>query len=164
MVLDSITEWRRPERGAARRYFAPQATASPCLNLHNLKKCHRIRICHRAGKVALYAKLVRRLVSAGMVKLQKHAPLVINGLFAVPKGDDQQRLIVDCRRANYAMAEPPAVNLPSSASLVRLQKAVRWAAKANLSNYLPLAAQSSMVYSIIWFACAARAFGDGRSY
>lgn len=67
-----------------------------------------------------YAPLLRRLCHAGIVTFVRQ-PLVVNGLFAVPKsGGDRQRLIIDARWANHLFPEPPSPDLPSPTELGRL--------------------------------------------
>ena len=55
-----------------------------------------------------YLVLLRRMFAAGMLD-STLVPLAVNDLFAVPKGDNQQRLIIDARPAN----ESPHVSLPT---------------------------------------------------
>lgn len=66
-----------------------------------------------------YESLIRRLVDCGLVQLQKQRPTVVNGIFAVPKGE-KQRLIIDARNANTLFSDPPDVDLPSPALLADL--------------------------------------------
>jgi hypothetical protein len=65
-----------------------------------------------------YPKLIQLLVDIGMVELRKCAPTVINGVFAVPKDEQSQRLIIDARRANLFFCQPDHVDLPSPAMFV----------------------------------------------
>ena len=57
-----------------------------------------------------YSKLCDELFIRGMITFKKDAK-VINGLFAVPKQDDVQRLIADLRKANSHFAVPAKVTL-----------------------------------------------------
>ena len=63
------------------------------------------------GSHSEYVKLVSRLLSIGMVSLTSH-PKVINGVFAVPKDTEQDRLIIDAVFANAWFTIPPKVKLP----------------------------------------------------
>ena len=66
-------------------------------------------------------KLYKRMHACGMIEWSKEKPLVVNGLFAVPKGDDgQQRLIIDGRYANEVFDDAPHVSLPSPELLAKL--------------------------------------------
>jgi hypothetical protein len=67
-----------------------------------------------------YAKLIRRLIALGMVRLSRHA-LVVNGIFCVPKDSHWLRLIVDCRRANAVFADPAPLSLPTPDILAALR-------------------------------------------
>ncbi len=53
------------------------------------------------------------LARKDLVKLQESMALVINGVFAVKKGEVGQRLIIDARNANRMFPEPPKVELPN---------------------------------------------------
>ena len=59
-----------------------------------------------------YLALLRRMIDCNMLDFTT-SPRAVNGLFAVPKGDDQQRLIVDARPANEAFVDSPHVSLPT---------------------------------------------------
>jgi hypothetical protein len=65
-----------------------------------------------------YAPLLRRMFQAGMLDFTDQ-PRVVNGMFAVPKGD-KLRLIIDCRRLNDMVRDPAPVSLPSPASIANL--------------------------------------------
>jgi hypothetical protein len=74
-------------------YSAP----SSALLLNEPRRVNRVpRIF---GSHSEYVKLVRRLLSVGMVSITMH-PKVINGVFAVPKDSDSDRLIIDAVFAN----------------------------------------------------------------
>lgn len=72
----------------------------------------RVRRCFLV-KDGHYPRLLQRMDSCGMLAWSTVAPEVVNGLFAVPKGDGGQRLIIDARRANALFADPACVALPS---------------------------------------------------
>jgi len=60
-----------------------------------------------------YHALIMRLEANSLVKLVATRPRIINGIFAVTKGEGKQRLIIDARRANLQFKEPPKVKLPT---------------------------------------------------
>jgi hypothetical protein len=75
-----------------------------------------------------------------MVTFTTVAPPVVNGLFAVPKGPSEQRLIVDARPANALFAPPADAAMPTpdlAAGLELDEEAARplHAAKVDLSNF-----------------------------
>ncbi len=67
-----------------------------------------------------YPRLIRRLLDAGIISMQFVKPLCVNGLFAVRKDADSDRLIFDGRRANAFFLPPPSPNLPSPTDLADL--------------------------------------------
>ncbi len=83
-----------------------------------------------------YVALIRRMMGLGMVSLVRE-PVVVNGLFAVPKGG-KQRLIIDARPANALFPPPPHTDLPTPdliASLVVPSDVPLFAAKCDLSDF-----------------------------
>lgn len=84
-----------------------------------------------------YLALLRRMRTVGMVGFTGQ-PKVVNGVFCVPKGTDELRLIVDARPANEAFADPPRVALPTPDVLARLRVPEGlsfFSAKADLDNF-----------------------------
>ena len=84
-----------------------------------------------------WTKLVCRLQSIGMVKLTAE-PLVVNGVFGVPKDESSIRLIVDARPANRALRDPARVCLPTPdilASMVAPADEPFCVAKVDLNNF-----------------------------
>ena len=84
-----------------------------------------------------YLCLLRRMRDAGMVGFTGQ-PKIVNGIFCVPKGTDELRLIIDARPANEAFADPPHVALPTPDVLARLRVPdgmTFFSAKADLDNY-----------------------------
>jgi hypothetical protein len=67
-----------------------------------------------------YVQLVHRMLRLGMLQFTT-APQCVNGLFGVPKGDDETRLILDARAANCYFVDSPHVQLPSPSHLAQLQ-------------------------------------------
>jgi hypothetical protein len=97
----------------------------------------------KAPRTALLAapdewlKLVRRLFALGMVEFTDQ-PKVVCGVFAVPKSDSTDRLIIDARPANVVFADPEPVRLPTPDLLARLcTDGTRpfFVAKVDLDNY-----------------------------
>ena len=72
----------------------------------------------------LYHRVLMRLRESGMIDVvpSGEAGAVIErvGIFAVPKKDGRQRLVVDCRRANCWFADHPKAHLPTCAAYSRL--------------------------------------------
>ena len=58
-----------------------------------------------------YAPFCRRLAECNMCLFRDSPPLVTNGVFAVPKGSDAQRFIVDMRPGNACFKPPDSVLL-----------------------------------------------------
>lgn len=90
------------------------------------------------GQHSEYVALVRRMHALHMVSFTSH-PLVINGVFAVPKDEHSDRLIIDARAANLVFTDPPKVELPTPDLLAQLtvadpQRPV-FVAKADLDNF-----------------------------
>lgn len=83
-----------------------------------------------------YPKLLKRMAACGMITFTAHRPAIVNGLFAVPKPDGTQRLIIDARRTNAAFGDPPSVSLPTPDILARLEATSDFVvAKADASDY-----------------------------
>jgi len=84
-----------------------------------------------------YAKLIRRMEAVGMIAWTT-APQCVNGLFAVPKPDGSQRVIIDARPANMRFTQPPRVRLPTPTHLAQMQTTpdgILHVAKMDLSNF-----------------------------
>jgi hypothetical protein len=67
-----------------------------------------------------YIKTIFRLSQLGMVEFTEN-PKVVNGVFGVPKGENQIRLIIDARPANSVFMDSPKVELPTPDILSDLQ-------------------------------------------
>jgi hypothetical protein len=66
------------------------------------------------------------------------APLAVNGVFAVAKDADADRLIIDAQPCNRLFVESPHVSLPGPSHLVQLQlppETPMFVAKTDLSNF-----------------------------
>jgi hypothetical protein len=90
------------------------------------------------GSHSEYVKLIKRLLAVGMVSLTTH-PKVINGVFAVPKDAEEDRLIIDAVFANAWFATPAKVQLPDPSHLAKVQCDPKhgpiYVAKSDLSNF-----------------------------
>lgn len=89
------------------------------------------------GSAAEYLKLVTSLYHLGMVSFTTD-PKCVNGIFAVPKPDGTQRIIIDAQPANLHFTAAPYVSLPSPSHLARLRvkpKRKLYVAKMDLSNF-----------------------------
>lgn len=102
-----------------------------CNALANTRRCMMI-------KDGGYEDLVTKLVLKGVVELSSDEPLEINGLFAVPKDGDKQRLILDARRGNLHFKPPEDPELPHPGLFTQLQKEATqdlWIGKLDLDNF-----------------------------
>ena len=61
------------------------------------------------GSSTEYAKVLLRLDESGMLDWLEEPPMCYNGLFAVNKDSNHDRLIIDARPANLYFHEPPAL-------------------------------------------------------
>ena len=114
----------------AARYSSPQQLRSKAVPS---RKPH----CAFLIKDGHYARLLRRMDACGMLAWTDKPPEVVNGLFAVPKPDGTQRLIIDARRANALFEDPEPVQLPTPDLLANLetQGEALHVAKADLSDF-----------------------------
>jgi hypothetical protein len=79
--------------------------------------------------------VVRRMTARGMVAFTT-TPTCVNGVFAAPKGEGRQRLIIDARPANALFAEPPMVELPSPEIIAQLEAPGEFfVGKVDLDNF-----------------------------
>lgn len=90
-----------------------------------------------SGSRSEYIRLLLRMQAVGMIAFTR-APKAVNGLFAVEKDADADRLIIDAQPANRLFADPPHVSLPNPSHLVQLQVEAgskMYLAKSDLSNF-----------------------------
>lgn len=102
--------------------------------LHNNKMPPSAKVL---GSQQQYTRLIQRMYEVGMVGFTTR-PLCVNGVFAVPKADGAQRIIIDAQPCNLHFREPPYVRLPSPTHLARLRvdsSATLHLAKLDLSNF-----------------------------
>ena len=121
--------------------FLPADMANSLRDPSSLLKDRPLTVAHTAPACVMvreghYAKLLTRMATSGMIKWSAQRPVMVNGLFAVPKPDGTQRLIIDARRANEAFVDPPHVSLPTPDLLSLLEADNRFVvAKADVSDY-----------------------------
>ena len=92
----------------------------------------KLLLCPRVEYVAL----VRRMMLCGMVTLDL-VPYVVNGVFALAKGDKQQ-LIINAVPANRQFVEPPHIDLPGPdvlASIVVPEGRTLYVGKCDLKDF-----------------------------
>ena len=110
---------------------------------HDMRQRQRIRDGKRLpaamvhGERHEYTKLIRRMLAIRMLSITD-SPRVVNGIFAVHKDADYDRLIIDARFANDWFVEPPKTPLPTPAHVVQLRlppSEQLQNGKADISNY-----------------------------
>ena len=73
-----------------------------------------------------YHRFVRRLYKCGMIDFDGGGDVACEiGLFAVTKKGHKQRLVLDCRTANFYFTDPLATCLPTAAGHSRLTLSTR---------------------------------------
>ena len=72
-----------------------------------------------AGSRSEYLRLVKRMNDLGMLSFTA-APKAVNGVFAVAKDADADRLIIDAQPANRLFVDSPHVALPGPSHLVQM--------------------------------------------
>ena len=111
-------------------YAAPEHLLRP---LDQVRPASRVFMCSRTE----YAALVSRMLERGMLHFTS-SPRVVNGLFAVEKGEGMQRLIIDARPVNALMVDSPYVDLPSPDLITNFSVpagSTLYAAKVDLDNF-----------------------------
>ncbi len=114
----------------AAAYSSPNAVLRPYAEV---QPASRVFMCSRGE----YVTLLARMRALGMLHFTT-TPRVVNGLFAVDKGDGAQRLIIDARPANAAFVDSPHVALPSPDLLTHFTipaGSTLYAAKVDLDNF-----------------------------
>jgi hypothetical protein len=123
--------------GVAMLYAGPQHLLLPSVDAQQRISAAHLRRPRVLAAPGQYVALVERMAAVGMLTFTT-SPLCVNGLFGVPKGTDQQRLILDARRANCYFIDPPSVELPSPSHLAALRTVSPlpfYVAKLDLSNF-----------------------------
>ena len=114
----------------------PQLLRSAAV-VHTLNFTHPLRAPRVAGSRAEYVQLVGRMQRVGMLGFTA-APLAVNGVFAVAKDSESDRLIIDAQPANRLFIDSPHVSLPGPSHLVQLHVpagCTMYTAKSDLSNF-----------------------------
>jgi hypothetical protein len=124
----------------ALRYDGPSSAAAlarPLADILRLDAEQPLAPARIAGSRAQYVLLVGRMLTAGMLGFTS-APCAVNGVFAVHKDADADRLIIDARPANRLFVDSPHVELANPSHLVQLQVppgARMYTGKSDLSNF-----------------------------
>lgn len=90
-----------------------------------------------AGSRSEYVLLIGRMHARGMSAFTGQ-PRCVNGVFAVGKDAESDRLIIDAQPANRQFVDPPHVTLPDPSHLVQLRLPegfILYVGKSDLSNY-----------------------------
>jgi hypothetical protein len=109
-------------------------SSTAVLTMDFLKPLRKPRV---AGSRSEYVRLVARMKSLGMLGFTA-APKAVNGVFAVGKDRETDRLIIDAQPANRLFVDSPHVNLPSPSHLVQMAVPAGEAmssGKSDMSNF-----------------------------
>jgi hypothetical protein len=109
-------------------------SSTAVLTMDFVKPLRRPRV---AGSRAEYVRLVARMARIGMLAFTA-APKAVNGVFAVAKDADSDRLIIDAQPANRLFVDSPHVALPGPSHLVQLcvpRGSRMFVGKTDLSNF-----------------------------
>ena len=116
---------------------ASSALLRPPIEVLALDHLQPLRPARIAGSRHEYVQLVGRMLQQGMVSFTA-APKAVNGVFAVAKDAESDRLIIDAQPCNRLFIDSPHVSLPGPSHLVQLQVprgASMFSAKTDLSNF-----------------------------
>jgi hypothetical protein len=116
---------------------SPLTLARPIADILRLDAEQPLAPARIAGSRAQYVALIGRMIVAGMIGFTD-SPLAVNGVFAVRKDADADRLIIDARPANRLFVDSPHVELANPSHLVQLQVpagARMHTGKSDLSNF-----------------------------
>ena len=108
--------------------------ASEVFLLNCLRPLHKPAV---AGPRSEYLSLVRRMTSLSMLEFTS-TPRAVNGMFAVGKDEEADRIIIDAQPANRHFIDSPHVALANPSHLVQLQlppQGAMYSGKSDLSNY-----------------------------
>jgi len=124
----------------ARQYDGPTSAVALARPLHDILRLDAkqpLAPARIAGSRSQYVALIGRMRAAGMIDFTD-TPLAVNGVFAVHKDADADRLIIDARPANRLFVDSPHVELANPSHLVQLQVpagARMLTGKSDLSNF-----------------------------
>jgi hypothetical protein len=113
------------------QYSTPHSLIRPP---HERQRSPRVML---SASPSEYVALITRMYSIGMIDFVLK-PEVVNGVFAVEKDGDKQRLIIDARPANNVFIDPPKVSLPTPDLLSQLvvpSSRPFYVAKVDLDNF-----------------------------
>jgi hypothetical protein len=118
-------------------YADPRSLLRPQLEVDLLNATQPLARPKVSGERSEYVKLIGRMLAVGMVRFTCE-PKAINGVFAVAKDADADRLIIDAQPANRLFIDSPHVRLPNPSHLVQLSVpfgSQLFFAKSDLSNF-----------------------------
>lgn len=123
----------------AARYTEARSSAllRPAIEVLVLNYLRPLKPPRVAGSRAEYVRLIRRMVQQGMISFTSQ-PKAVNGVFAVAKDDNSDRLIIDAQPCNRLFVDSPHVALPGPSHLVQMQvptDATMMVGKSDLSDY-----------------------------
>jgi len=131
------------QRYAAAPSLCPftSASSSPLLRppheIFELNTVSPLRPARVAGSRREYVRLIGRMLKQGMIGFTS-TPKAVNGIFAVGKDAESDRLIIDAQPANRLFIQPSHANLPNPSHIVQLQvsgKKTMFVGKSDLSNF-----------------------------
>lgn len=109
----------------------------PLSEVAELDSTHPLKPARVAGSRHEYVQLIKRMRQQGMTGVTS-TPKCVNGVFAVAKDADADRVIVDAQPANRLFIDSPHVALPNPSHLAQLRvpKGARMSTgKSDFSNY-----------------------------
>ena len=98
---------------------------------------HPLPTVRVAGERHEYVALLKRMLTQGMIRFTSR-PKAVNGIFAVAKDVDSDRVIIDARQCNRLFKDSPHVALPGPSHLVQMhvpKGAIMFMSKSDLSNF-----------------------------
>ena len=119
------------------RLHALPSLLRPMDQLQHLNTYRPLKPARIAGTRSEYIDLLRRMLSIRMVDMTAR-PKAVNGVFAVGKDKESDRLIIDAQPANRLLIDSPTVKLPNPSHLVQLRvprDTPMYTAKSDLSNF-----------------------------
>jgi hypothetical protein len=108
-----------PDVAAAYEEHARSALMRPALHVLMLNLLQPIPLPRVAGSRSEYVRLIGRMYAVGMSGFTA-TPRAVNGIFAVGKDADSDRVIIDARRGNRLFVDSPHVDLCGPSHLVQM--------------------------------------------